>query len=423
MATSQVNFLVVAGHDIFLLHRLFIIILLAFFAKVLIRHHRITLNWLDLAVLSFLGIMIGRLILDIFQPYPLTQSVTIAIQIVLGVGLYFAIGSFNATRKELLVVFRVWLFTVIFVSLYGFYQVFALNLGLPFGALQLGGFKTKIAVLWGYPRPTSFFHEPTHYSAFVLPAYVFFTVVYYRGHGTVLMFKRDRMNSLFIGFIWLNYLLIVSLGGYLVIGALVGLGTLIDRQFRKIAVKLGIGVAVGVALIFVFAEGFAILYTPAYRIIKFARAVFGLLFFGGTVSGSIGVRLMRLYWSVLIWIEHPLFGLGLNNSIFLDLVPPDWCSRCSGKPPATHSVFGFVVTSTGSIGLVSYMLMYTAAGKYLYQAWQNFTNSFDRTLALGLALTLLTNVLINFFTLPIVHALNWVFLGLGSLVISLSYRD
>jgi len=423
---SSINFLTVGKFKILQIHRLIILLLLVAFVLLLTERSRLRLYRLDLAILIFLSVMVMRLVFDVFSPYPITSSVTVVAQLIFMCAFYFALGSYPANQWEQRTILRVWLVLVLLVSVYGFYQMFARNFGLPLANLSIGSWSTRSAPLFGYQRPTSIFTEPTKYSNFVLPAYVFMTYLYMKGQSSALLFESKARNAALVGFIWMNYFLIVSLGGYVTVAATAGIATLFERRVRRAVAVMTPVVAVSVVLAFNFGEGIDLVYAPAKRIVVFVTSLISVALGDGVVSGSLGVRMVRFYWSLLTWGQNPLFGIGINNITYMThFTRPSWFGTTGLETiqPVTHSIVGFILSSAGLIGIIAYGLIYF----YIYQDIERVkslaASQFNVVVIVGLGYAVLVDALLGFFSMPLVHPLHWFLFGLLSITLTTAENE
>jgi len=336
---------------------------------------------------------------------------------------YFSIGSHPVNRRKLRLLFRIWIMIVLLVSIYGFYQVFARNIGLPLANLRIGSFYTVDAHLGGFQRPTSLFREPTYYSAFVLPGYVFFTVIYFYGEAKSILFSSARKNKLVILFFWVNYFFIASLGGFIAIASTAGIAFLIQNKVRRILTLLGALFLLLLFMILSFGQGIDIVYEPADRIVRFTNSIVSLLLGDGQVRGSVGIRITRLYWAFQVWAQNPVFGVGINNIIYMsDLTFPEWYSGRSFSP-VTHSILGFLIASTGIIGTISYAWIYVSGYKHLQSAVKSFSRFSNKCLVYGVGYAVLVNFFNGFFSIPIANAQSWFLFALVSILYSYSHES
>lgn len=388
------------------------------FGYITLVRHRIRLDQLDLAILAFLSVMVVRFILDLFGPYPMAQSLTITAQLILAVAFFYALASLPIDRSRLLVLLRFWILVILVLTVYGFYQTFARNFGLPLANITIGAFHTVDANLFGFQRPTSLFQEPTQFSAFVLPGYVFVTYLYLKREASRLLFASRRANALAVIGMWITFFLIASLGGYIAVAGTIGLATVLNRNFRRATVKVaGVGMVLFFGVLFLF-QDIEILYAPVFRVSHFLNSLVGLLFYGETVSGSIGIRLTRLYWAVVVWLEHPLFGVGINNIVYLNnLTEPTWYE---GYPlqPYTHSVVGFILSSAGFLGFLTYGAIYATAARYLHTAKSKLEDRFDQSVVSAIGYAIFANAITGFISVPLAYPLKWFLFALLSILVT-----
>ena len=423
LGLSGFDFLDIGGNAVLLPHRLFIGLLVLYFFSVIFISSQINLNWLDIAVLSFLGVMLARFLLETTQPYPLVQSITILVQLVFVVALYFAIGSYPVNRREIRILLRLWLISVLIISLYGFYQIFARNLGLPLANLSFGAFQTKGAYLFGFQRPTSIFSEPTHYSGYVLPAYVFFTILSFKGYATSVLFNEYKWNLVILTFFWINYFFIASLGGFTAVAATIGVAVIFHPEYYRSAVTLGLTFALSIFLIFNFGDSLSLIYAPAYRIVHLVTSLTGLIIGDGQVSGSIGVRITRFYWAIEVWARHPLFGIGINNIIYESALSlPGWYSGRSPLSPVTHSIIGLLLSSVGLVGTIAYTWIYVLGYKHLQNAMELLNDSFYQSVVLGIGYAVVVNFFNGFFSISLINAQSWFLFGMISMLVSYGHQ-
>lgn len=420
LALSQIDFLRAGGFGILYLHRAFIFLSAGYFAWVVLNQGRMSLNRLDLAVLAFAAVICLRVLVDTVGPYPVTQSVTITVQLLLAVAFYLSVASLPVTQRRLNMLFRVWLLVVLAVTAYGFYQTFARNFGLPLANITIGSFYTRDANLFGFQRPTSIFKEPTHFSGFVLPPFVFLTYLFLKNQTSRVLFTTRRANGFVLVLCWCTFFMIASLGGYIALASTACLVALFNRRIRRLWFRVGSVTAVVFALVLTFGQEIELLYAPLYRVVHFVASLFGLLVSGNSVSGSIGIRLTRLYWTVVVWSKSPLFGIGINNIQYLtDLAEPAWY-RGQSLEPVTHSVFGFVLSSAGLLGITAYGAIYVTGMRYVQIARARLESEYERTVVIALGYAVFGNAVTGFFSLPVTYPLKWFLLALLSLLVSYS---
>lgn len=371
----------------------------------------------------FLGLVLVYVCLSVLNSNPrFIESITTGVQIVTMLIFYLAITNVDFSRKEFEIVLRTWVGVVIVVSIFGFYQIFAKNIGLPFGFLEFGDFKTATGALGPYLRPTSIFREPGQYSSFVLPAYIFSSVLYANRNLQKLLFGDRNLCTVLVLFLWTNFIFIASLGGFLTVVSILAVVFVLHPKTRKYVVATGTVIAVSVISINALGRMGGSLFHIVGRIDSLYAMFLNIASGNGVGSGSPSVRLIRLLWNLDIWLNHPLLGVGIDNARFFsaEFSYPRWYI---GGPfsYAAHNTPVFVLTSFGTVGfsIFAWFIMNIAKAQ---RGLIRSRNGFQRAIGWGFSYAILAMIFTSAFQFPLHYSYQWFVFGIATVGVTV-YRD
>jgi O-antigen ligase len=383
-----------------------------------LRRHRLAVCVLAfnvIAVTSILGL--SHVQGDYFREY-----LTYAGQILLMSLMFFAVSQAPVSDRQLSVVVKVWALTACLVSVYGIYQVFARNLGLPLAYLTLsnpsvaqGGMRA--GTFGEYTRVSSILREPAYLGAYLMgPMTLLGSCVLLRCDRRVL-FSRRILNWCALGVVGVSVVLSFALSAYVTIAILLPI-MLLNRRIRRRALRVTVPVA-GFILIVILILGAAEIQfsTVTERFDRFTESL-GDQGLEGVSRQSIGVRLANVVTGLSIWAEHPLIGVGLNNFQFHALShSPKWYTYLPEKLERSHNVWISALAEMGIIGFAALLCLWGTAFWTLWKA-ARLQSTEEGYVLQAFAYLILVNAIGGTFTLPIIHPVRWFSLGISMLALS-----
>ena len=266
------------------------------------------------------------------------------------------IYAFRLRRKTFKNMLRIAIFLAVLVSIYALYQQIAIPKHWPLATLPFKNFNISkyeaSGYVSGFLRPGAIFVEPVLLGNYLAPLIAFL--------GSFLVLNRSSLFStrfidwLSLGFLSLSFLLTFSLGGYLSLLLVIPiLWRSANRESRSrivlysVIIILIFGLAdlsdyliSGSSILTNVIERFGALVNDTVRFFL-SRAPFHLSYGSSTVQ-----RLHATSLVLKIWLQHPVFGIGLNN---LGNIAPQIPAGAIG--PA------LVLAQTGLVGAIGYFAL------------------------------------------------------------------
>lgn len=348
-----------------------------------IGNHAVQLSWLF--ILSFVGLFMIYTLVEQKRFYINNISTAIfwwLIAISLSIVGFLTTGTvqhisdfftawFQAAMDTLLVIFvyalrlryktiknmlRVTIFLATLVSIYALYQQIAIPKHWPLAILPYSYFDlhkySNCGYVRGFLRPGGIFPEPVLLGNYLAPFIAFLGSLFILNRSS--LFSTRFLDWLTLSLLTLAFLLTFSLGGYL---SLLLVIPLIWRSANK-GSRLRIIMLSAITVLIVGLIDFLIYLITGSSILLNAVGRFGALvndvvrFFFSSVPfhlsyGSSAVQ--RLYATSLtlkVWLQYPVFGVGLNN---LNNVAPQ-------IPPGAIGP-ALILAQTGLIGAIGYFVL------------------------------------------------------------------
>jgi len=148
------------------------------------------------------------------------------------------------------------------------------------------------------------------------------------------------------------------------------------------------------------------------------------------VEVSLGTRIVSFYTQLLVFIEHPILGIGLNN---IADVAGDFITKYSipmttenyknyliylqtGKMHLNVSTFYTLIAQTGVIGTLIYYAFIAKSTKVVKSTIKNLGNSLAKDFSSGLYTSLCFYIVMTLYETVLAMPFNWFFFGLATAV-------
>lgn len=251
-------------------------------------------------------------------------------------------------------ILRTVIFLAALVSIYALYQQIAIPKHWPLAAIPIFNISSYQAggYISGFLRPGAIFVEPVLLGNYLAPLIAFlgsFLVLNRRS-----LFSTRSIDWLTLGFLSLAFLLTFSLGGYLSLLLVAPiLWRSANRESRsRIILFSGIIILIfGLADLLVYLiSGSSILTNTIGRLGALVNDVARFFLSSAPFHLSYGSSaVQRLHATSLVlkvWLQHPVFGIGLNN---LDNIAPQ-------IPPGAIGP-ALILAQTGLVGAIGYFAL------------------------------------------------------------------
>jgi len=328
---------------------LFMIYLLRAQKRFYVNNISIAMVWwliaISLSVLGFLTTDTIQHVSDFFTTWLQAAMFTLLI---------IFVPALRLTYRSIKNMLRIAIFVAALVSIYALYQQIAIPNHWPLAVIpyfDISRYKAS-GYISGFLRTGGIFPEPVLLGNYLAPFIAFL--------GSFLILNRNSLFStrffdwLTLSLLTLAFLLTFSLGGYL---SLLLVIPLFWRSANK-GSRLRIIVLSGVAMLIIGLIDFSIYFVTGSSILLNVMRRFGALvndvarFFLSSTPfhlsyGSSAVQ--RLYATSLtlkVWLQHPVFGIGLNN---LNNIAPQ-------IPPGAIGP-ALVLAQTGLVGAIGYCIL------------------------------------------------------------------
>ena len=316
--------------------------------------------WLNVATLLSIANVYLR------PTFSLSEFTTTAGQLFFASMMVLAVSNFRVDRAMFVRILQVWLLVATAVAAYAIYQSFARNLGWPLAYLDLSnptfGARTAAGQFGGYIRPSSVFFEPSRLGTYLLGPLILAAITLVGRREYSIIFRRRSFHWLVLLTISVGILLSFTLTAYLALMfaiAIVILSSKVSVNLIRLS-KTAIGVLIGVAVVVVALEIFGISFLAAFE--RVGRVV-------GTPleDGSVQERTARAVVALKIWIDHPLFGVGVNQIQFVsgDYTFPSWYAYGNRAFATTGILWPAILSQVGIIGFIAFVMVFVSSLRML----------------------------------------------------------
>ncbi len=342
-------------------------------------------------------------------PFSIAEFATTSGQLMLGIALFVAVPILWLSSLQIRQIFRIWISIPFVVSLYGIYQSFARSFNLPFAVLSLNNptFNEFTATgSWGnLQRISSVFSEPSFLGVYLVAPFLmlFFAIAF--NFDRELFFSR-RMNLVILitllGTIFLSF----SKGAFFTLG-IVFILLVIDKGFPRTVNKNIL------ALVIIFVAFGVVLQLSGLDVLSAVNETAQNI----VASGSLIRRLGRQSVSLQIWRDHPVLGIGLNQTQFFtkSYILPDWTTG-NLRFVSSHNMWVQALTEMGLVGFAALLTLWLFALNRIRAMHNNSERSVGRALSLVLFYILLSEVISATHTFMIGNLIRWLNLSLVFLV-------
>lgn len=316
--------------------------------------------WLNVA--TFLSIVN----LYLRPTFSLIEFATMAGQLFLASVMVLAISNLRVDRVTFLRILQVWLLVAAGVAAYAVYQSFARNLGWPFAYLDLSNpsyvAQTAAGQFGGYIRPSSVFFEPSRLGTFLLGPLILAAITLAARRHSSMIFSRRSFHWLVLLTLSAGTLLSFTLTAYLALMFTFIIVVLSSKRKFHVSKpsRIVIGVGIGVVAVVVVFELIGISFLAAFeRVWSVVGTPLG--------DGSVAERVARVIVTVKIWIDNPVFGVGINQVQFVsgNYSFPSWYAYGDTAFSTTGVLWLAVLSQIGIIGFVAFTMVFVSTFRML----------------------------------------------------------
>ena len=356
-----------------------------------------------------------------FSDFSTADYSTVMAQLLMGAAVFVVMSNTDMKWENLRGLLRFWILVPSLVAGYAIYQIFARNLGLPLGYLDLSnpglpGFTTSGEVVT-YTRVSSVLFEPSRLGLYLGAPTAVMGVALFYGQAQEIFFRRPLLNHVAFGTIVIGLAATISIGAYISI-AIASLVFALRAQYILtrlirftgviliiLAVWLVVSAAVGVGSV----EGLG----------RVTRVIDGALPSGPntTFDRSSFERAGRLWIGLSIFSDNPALGVGLNQIQFVgqQYRYPEWARQTDARPDIQATGF-ILVQASIAMGIPGLLAMAWVCGSMalrLENARRRSRDPHHRVLMLGFFIALVS--LVFDASLVIGQPIFWTTLGLAAM--------
>ena len=282
--------------------------------------------------------------------------------------LFIILSNYRATLFEIKTFIRIWLLTAVVVAVYAIYQVFARKYGLPFDHLTFStsvfGAHSRGGTFEDFTRPSSFLPEPTYLAAYIIPPIIIASLLLMSPVGRGLVFKPAVLAAILLCLLS-ALILSFSMAGYAFFLFVLAIFFLRTGTF-KIAVlsikthkKIAAGMVAGLLMILFFPG-----LNLSGAIVERMRGEIAPIIqmdIESVQTKSAGVRLLALWVTLNVGIEHPLIGVGLGNiGAYSDRYVPAWYTYRE-ELSSPHNAYVQAFAEMGLLGFFASIFLFITA--------------------------------------------------------------
>jgi hypothetical protein len=247
----------------------------------------------------------------------LGEAITLWAQLLLVTAFVFSTTYLNISTKEYKSIIRTWIGFASIISLYTIYQIFARNLGLPFGLSEF----TSPSAIGPFLRPTGTFSEASFLGTYLLPPVLVVTFVFlYRNISNFALFGSRKVDSIIIFVNISAFLFTLSLGAYVCIAGTVFIallkGDIVKRFAFLVLIISTVLITAGLSTKAMFGINFSEVFLSRNKalileVLDYPQASGSASPFAKT---SANARLEDVRDAFSVFMENPLIGSGLNRA-------------------------------------------------------------------------------------------------------------
>ncbi len=347
-----------------------------------------------------------------------TSYLTLYGQILFMSVVFLAISNLEMEDRHLRSLIRLWIGIAVVVAGYSLYEVFAVNMSLPtlpfyFTNPSIKAIGTEAAIL-SYKRSASFLAEPGYLGAVITGPLIFMLVNVILSKDHALLFQNRASNWLLIAILAGAVVASQALSAYLVIlsvVALIGMRLITRPQFAGrlllVAAVIG-GTATAVAM---FGGNLKL------ELLESIAGRFGQAISGNDASGQ--VRVVGNLVALKMWMDHPLFGVGVNNFLFHvpNYVLPSWYGGWQ-EITTPGNMWTEALSEMGIFGFIALCGVWLASLRQLWMtAKKTKSNDWLSVALFAFFYVLVADVLSSLFLHSIAAPQLWVDLGVAYILV------
>lgn len=400
------------------------LLILVFFLKLpLSKKKKIEINVVGKAVLIF-NLIAALSFVNLFdaKTAQFVDFFTKWIQLFLWSILFFAISNLTIKKEQLINIFRIWIFTAFWVSLYAIYQSFGrnLNLNLPFLYLTPTNptvAKVMTSATYGsFTRCSSVFSEPSYLGSYIVSPILLIGADLVYKQKRFFIFKRRWLKWLIFFTLLVAFLLNFSLAGYGTLTVVAGF-IFLNKKLRGRILKIGLVFLI----VFILWTSFMFYYLDIDFLSGFSRleriiAAIKSGSFSSLSGASFGQRLMGHHRNLSIWWRHPLLGVGINNIQYYynDYLAPAWFNYPHIERGG--SMWVKTLVEMGILGFIGLLFLWISCLLRMKQYAKLNQDEKWGFVPITFYYVLLTNFVNSFFTHQLVHIQRWFSLSMAVLI-------
>jgi hypothetical protein len=394
---------------VFLLVFAFLLSMLTVRRTLLLNRAFLWICWLNVA--TFLSIVN----LYLRPTFSLLEFVTMAGQLFLASVMILAVSNLRVDRVTFLRILQVWLLVAAGVAAYAVYQSFARNLGWPFAYLDLSNpsyvARTVGGQFGGYIRPSSVFFEPSRLGTFLVGPLILAAITLAARRHSSMIFRRRSIHWLVLLTLSLGTLLSFTLTAYLALMfalVIVVLSSKVNFHVSRPS-KTAFGVGIGIVAVVVVLELIGISFLAAFE--RVGRVV------GAPLSdGSVAERAARAIVALKIWIDNPLFGVGVNQVQFVSGAYsfPSWYPYGNTAFVTTGVLWPAILSQIGIIGFIAFAMVFVSSLRMLRSSMKSCDDPDGRVVSYAFWVILWT-ITVS-VSLTYVELMLWIQLALAHLL-------
>jgi len=398
------------------------LLILVFFLGICIRKRKTNINVVGEAVLILNLIAVLSLVALFNAENPqFIDFFTKWAQLVFLSLLFFAISNSKTNKDELNTIFRIWICTAFFISLYAIYQSIGRNLNLQLPLLYLTqadhffAVKMITGTYGGFIRCSSIFSEPSFIGSYLIAPILFLGISLAYKPAEFAIFRRSNLKWFIFFTMVCALLLSFSLAAYITL-VMMCVFIFLHKKLRWKVLKIGLITLVTISFIILGLNCFKMNFLSGFSRVKHEYIRF---IAKSVATGSIRQRLLHNLRAIKIWSDHPLLGVGINNVPYYHNTysPPAWLE---GDPIEEYGGGNMWAMALGEMGIVGFgglaLLWISALLKMRQYVRITRNNSNSSFLALVFYYVLLGEAINSLFSHQFIHIQRWFYLSLAVLV-------
>lgn len=342
------------------------------------------------------------------------------IQLVFCSFLFFAISNLKINKQQLKKIFKIWIYTAFFISLYAIYQSLGRNLNLPFPLLYLSPadhfLATKMtAVTFGsFVRCSSFFTEPSFLGSYLIAPILFFSINIAYKSKEYLIFKTGPIRWLIFSTIICAFILSFTLAAYITV-AIMCVFILLSKKMLMRGLKVGL---ITSTVIFCIILGLRFINVDFLSGFSRVKKLTTNIAAKSVSTGAFRQRLLHNLRALKIWKDHPLLGVGINNVPYYhsSYSPPDWLKGRPIEETGSGNMWTMAIAEMGFFAFVGLAFLWISALLKMKHYIKLALDNSSIFLSLTFYYILLGEIVNSLFTHQFIHIQRWFYLSLTVLV-------